>query len=207
MRPCPKCDYDLTGLPDVYTCPECGFASDLHTVVFHVGQPAGVISSIFLVGGFAAAVVSAFLGARTVGPLVAFSFGIVWLILYVGAIRAPKGQLIVNHVGVHVFLPAGPPVSLAWADVREVNASWGNAALHIIPHHGRKVTVFPIDLSRAGFPRLPLDEIRRLQALYASPEWRRAKLIQNDSGSTGSTQRETQSNGLIASPVASFGKK
>ena len=30
MKPCPKCDYDLTGLPEVHVCPECAFAYDAH---------------------------------------------------------------------------------------------------------------------------------------------------------------------------------
>ncbi len=36
---CPRCDYDLTGLPSQHACPECGFAYDEHTMVWKRIRP------------------------------------------------------------------------------------------------------------------------------------------------------------------------
>ena len=54
---CPRCNYDLRGLPPPHRCPECGLAYDEHTQIWRPAQPWRVYLVLLSYSGFFAIVV------------------------------------------------------------------------------------------------------------------------------------------------------
>jgi hypothetical protein len=139
---CPRCSYDLTGLPDVHTCPECGFEYDpLARSIVLRGRRVYAFNLIWSVAfaltyfyfwyprmDFASgkAIVIAFLGVALVTTLYR-----VWK-------RENLPQLLLmNRHGLAFHPPTVASTVVPWSDITRAKCSWVTGALCVIGRDGQ----------------------------------------------------------------------
>ena len=176
MKPCLKCDYDLTGLPDEHACPECGLAYDPHNVRIRLAStfgPAG--TAAILVMALWILVAPSCVG-RTRGAFESWAFTILAVYGFVVVLRsahrrATRRRIIFNREGLHVFRRDALHVAVPWEQIVSANVSGVTRALKLLdPRGGLVLKVSAHELGRARYSRQFADEIMRLKELYAADE-------------------------------------
>jgi len=115
---CPRCSYDLTGLPETHVCPECGCPYDSHSTAIPLtgrkNQYVGLTMWIPLV-----ALLAWIKGRRGVGfvampflaPFVVALVGTVVLLLRRGGLPT---RLILHRDGIELVTPGQEPLTWPW---------------------------------------------------------------------------------------------
>ena len=145
MHACPQCDYDLSGLPDVYTCPECEFDYDPHAEVFLLttrGRAAkNMFLALFLIG--MALLTMADNAWRTdVSGMSWYIAVLAFMAVYYAATAFRKRhefQLSFNRFGVQLDHPKCGFERLPWARFDDVRICWYWRRLRIRDVDGRLV--------------------------------------------------------------------
>jgi hypothetical protein len=134
LKHCPWCDYNLTGLPADYVCPECGHPVNRRTLV--IGRRAGkLIRNIFL----EAALVSAILlftmlifgGQVTVSLLVMYI--VVWLIALIAGLSryGTTHRLVIADEGLTIERYSRQPEHIPWSRVKGADQGWNKRILRV----------------------------------------------------------------------------
>lgn len=172
MRPCPRCDYDLTGLPDEHICPECGFAYDKHAISIRLSARKeyrkalvfGVIYMLFWVG-------LRQLGSFAVPVGVLFGFVIVFLVMLLFQFwkyRTVADRMILTREGFMFHSPTGTTPPVPWSEVKSARCSWWDGQLRIDrPNHYEPLTISHRSVGGVRIGKKCADEINRLKELYS----------------------------------------
>ena len=171
-RRCPRCDYDLTGLPVEHICPECGFAYDLHSTSIRLtarreyrnAQIVGVFWLAYFV----------FMWKR--GPVGASGWLLTIVIFIFAGIfifRQRKfptiaERMIFRRDGFMFYSPSGTTPPVSWSTIRSASCSWWDGKL-IIDQTGNQD---PISISHRSLGGVRIGkqcaaEIIRLKEIYA----------------------------------------
>ena len=175
MHPCPKCKYDLTGLPEVHACPECGFEYDPHTELFDIGPPyVSSSKALVILSLCAVSFVLAFYFRIAGESFFWMSMVVVVVVMYLRRPHSAKHVLIANRQGIFIIRPATSDQHIPWSNIHEIRHNWLTGAIQFIDRENKNVPIHPA-LKFPAFAALErcVDEIRRLQALYCSSDWRR----------------------------------
>lgn len=176
MKPCLKCDYDLTGLPDEHTCPECGFTYDSENVAVDLRyRPSGLLIRIAIFAMAALPLCFFFGSLENVVLLWAWVWQIAWLTgfhLYcMRARRKLEPKLILNRSGIHVARSFHDIEFWPWEVVGEAKHSWVTGRMTIQNACGDAVFFLPIrETGKLKTARQCATEIMRLKELYAARE-------------------------------------
>jgi len=170
---CPRCSYELTGLPAVHTCPECGFEYDsLSTSITLRGR------RVYLEDLIKSVVVGvAVFGPWSVrsGPAVEKEIVVVFLGIVVSSalygLWKREGLpclLLLNRRGLTFHPPSFGMTLLSWGEIRRARCSWVTGALCIIGHDGQTLLRCPYrTLGTLRIAKRCAAEINRLREGYS----------------------------------------
>jgi len=141
MTTCPQCDYDLAGLPEEYTCPECGFEYDIHASVIKLTarrlyykdfthHAIGAVLLIMLLSGVVGA-----------SPIIA-AIPVLLLLPPIYRILMSTGKpvhMALNRRGIYFDCPRMRGRFVGWADVGKAEYSWMFGRFRIRDPNGRKI--------------------------------------------------------------------
>ncbi len=138
MRSCLRCGYNLTGLPEEYLCPECGYAYDDSSEKIEFGKQTS--SWAELTWGLVWALLACRFAVRHDWMLASF-LGLGFLIPVVRVLRRLRNSIIefgiMNRTSFDVFGGNHLILSIPWSDVARVQDDrwWGKT--YIVGHDGR----------------------------------------------------------------------
>lgn len=136
-RQCPQCDYNLTGLPDEHTCPECGFAFDAYSTCIRLSARENYrhaqVMIVFWILYFV------FVVWRQVGPsrmsasiLVLFSLVAVGRLLYESRrIQTAADRMIFARAGLSFYSTTSTSIPIPWSIIKSASCSWVDGSLRI----------------------------------------------------------------------------
>ncbi len=138
---CPRCQYDLAGLPAEYTCPECGLRYDSRTTAIICRGRRNQYYAAAV--GAANLLVLIFWGTRVAVPALLI-IGITVLFILVISWRLGRAQrwphrIILNPEGVRFEPPDSPPSIYPWEKVCRAEYSWTDGRLRILGPDGNEV--------------------------------------------------------------------
>lgn len=130
---CPRCKYDLTGLPSIHTCPECGFGYNANEEVIVIGRrKPNLFTSALNVANMVVVIVS---GAR-LGVFawkwwgMSFLLGMLVLFVFARMKASRDGSLmLVGQDGIRFDPPWKGMHSLTWDNVFRAERSIWNGSL------------------------------------------------------------------------------
>jgi hypothetical protein len=169
---CPRCNYDLTGLPEIHTCPECGLNYDPDTVAIELRGVRHPVAVLFWAVIWIALLV--FILQRGAPRMRDWFFltvaGAGFLVdLYRSFIRSGlRNRLVINHEGLHFKLSCGDDRIVRWEEIGLADRTWVTGTLRIRGPDGSSVFVCPF----AEFNRnkkmvlRSIAEINRLKKIY-----------------------------------------
>ena len=152
MMLCPRCDYDLTGLPEQHTCPECGCGYDQHSIGIPLTGRRHQRWALWLfipIGGLLTvlAVQRGASGWDTLRHLmvpVAFTVG--YCVRTARRAGLPT-RMVLNRNGVELVTPGQEGLSWNWSIIQSVDVEWVWGRFQLISTKGEVL------LSR-GYPNL-----------------------------------------------------
>lgn len=170
---CPRCDYDLTGLPAEHTCPECGCKYDEHSIgISLTGRRryfwtwVAVAMNSFVI----------FRSAQRAGPgleilrrfVVPALFFFAIFIHWRRQVNLPS-RLILDCEGVELATPAQDSLQWPWAMIRTIEVDWAWGYSRLKSHDGAVL----ISRHYSSFGTLKLAnycaaEINKRIAIYAA---------------------------------------
>jgi hypothetical protein len=170
---CPCCSYDLTGLPEVHTCPECGFEYDALAMSITLrGRRAYTVNLIS----------SAAMGLTYFGflyPRTGFTAGKATLIIFLGIAllvtlyRLWKREtvprlLLLSRRGLAFHPPSFDITLLPWGEITGASCSWVTGVLCITGKDGQTVLRCPYQtLGTLRIAKRCAAEINRLREGYS----------------------------------------
>lgn len=171
---CPRCDYDLTGLPAVHTCPECGCNYDEHSIGFRLTARRNELWGACMVAIFFTFLTwlklrkGAARGQFLVDLLmpVAFLAGVGWRFQKRAGLPT---RLTLDRDGVALMTPGQEPVRWAWGEIG--SAELGNVWSFFTIHSTDQSKLFNRYSSRLGSRKLVrrcVAEINKRIAIYAT---------------------------------------
>ena len=118
MKPCLKCDYDLTGLPDEHACPECGLQYDPDNVAIELARKPAILEVVVALTGLGI-IYASFWSGKALGALEDWMSAILVIQLFVLLLMWAVGRgtwrrIIINRLGVHVFCREGQCETVPW---------------------------------------------------------------------------------------------
>jgi len=172
---CPLCSYDLTGLSETHTCPECGLNYDPDTVAIElrgVRHPVAVLVPPVILGAFLAFVIQR--GAVQMKHWVILAVGGASILvdLYRSFIRfGLRNRLVINHEGLHFKLLCGDDRTVRWEEIGLADRTWVTGTLRIRGPDGSSVFVCPIrEFNGKKMVLRSIAEINRLKEIYKPTE-------------------------------------
>jgi len=118
---CPRCNYDLSGLPSEHRCPECGCPYDsTSTSILLTGRRRHWLQLIFSI------VVLALLTGALGGRFLRWDRPSIWVLLIPGVIAPAyllcrRGvlptRLVLHREGLELHTPGHPPLAWSWEEV------------------------------------------------------------------------------------------
>lgn len=138
---CPRCDYDLTGLPPRHICPECGCQYDEHSILIRLkGRRLyfrnAVPLCLFLALGLGAKSRQGGISREAVisvtGLLILVLVDTFWRFQMRG--HYPVAMLL-DRAGVELITPGQEPMRWPWPDILRADVSWMLGRFRLI---GRK---------------------------------------------------------------------
>jgi hypothetical protein len=166
------CQYDLTGLPEVHTCPECGFEYDPHAQVIRLFPQRRIYGHFVAAGTWMVPILLLRRGAFSQQDAALFlgSIAVVLLVttFYWSRIAGSPRRLVLNRHGVRFDHPSISGEAIPWAGLAKAEFDWVFGKLWLISPQG--TTLHEVPYRKLGSTRLSrrcADEINRLAALYA----------------------------------------
>jgi len=171
---CPRCDYDLTGLPAVHACPECGCRYDEHSIGIPLTARRYELLGVCMVGFFFTFLTWLKLrrGAARWEFLVDLLMPVVFLAGVGWRFQKRAGlptRLTLDRDGVALMTPGQEPVRWAWGEIG--SAELGDVWSFFMIYSLDRVTLFSRYSSRLGSRKLVkrcAAEINKRIAIYAS---------------------------------------
>lgn len=126
---CPRCDYDLTGLPVQHTCPECGCNYDEHSIGIELTGRRNEFWAAGLVGGMM--LVSLIIkiqrgksSSELVGTLVSLFLVGFFLFWRLQRRAGSPSRIILDALGTELATKGQEPLRWPWRDIRRVEVDW-----------------------------------------------------------------------------------
>lgn len=175
LKHCPRCRYNLRGLPARHTCPECGFAYDPDCVIIRLrGWRKRDVWSILGLGGILIAVLvdafrPPFYGrpAEWLRALAYLGLPVAWLGYYVARARFNRRAVIINHLGVTFDTPTIRVRFVPWSDIGRATFDWKTERFCVEGRDGNPIVSCDAEgLSTSGVADKCAYEINEAKAVY-----------------------------------------
>ena len=168
---CPRCQYDLTGLPEIHTCPECCFAYDPHAIYLRLKVRRAIWNQIFM--GLVLISASLYFAGSRITPkenmpliatiILAMILGILQLLVSHGRV-----SLTLNRFGVTISDEREEDTRTSWNDIQDVRFSWITGTIVIRSNLPKRLVIAYLQVGGFFKARRLAREIRRLKNVYAT---------------------------------------
>ncbi len=141
---CLMCGYDLQGLPEIHTCPECGLDYDLNRIVIPIGGYRRIIKLYLPLITITLPLLALFhqfirIGLSTKQIVI---MAIITLIIGIHIFRmVPRRHLYLTYLaldlkGVHFFYANGDVTHYVWPDIEQARGEWFGGDFHLAGKDG-----------------------------------------------------------------------
>ena len=169
-KSCAACEYNLAGLPDVGTCPECGVQYDPDYVVLRIPIYGRAVWKLLLIAILAVVWMRSWHhgGLTPADSFLALALiaGAIWTCRRLFPRSARYCTLIVNAYGVTIEHPAKDRQALRWSDIQRASTANGSSKLVIEGHHENVLLHCTSGFVGANVAGTCAREINRLMELY-----------------------------------------
>lgn len=168
---CPKCGYDLRGLPAAHVCPECGDAYDIFRRIVRLDYGRGwrgfSIVAVILLGIYASAIWEHWDVTSVTGLMpILLPLAFVPIFYLVRVLFWNPYRLVIDHDGVHVKYRFGDALRLPWDQLGQCRLD--ERILQLVDARGNTALGIQITaLEGAHGAELVRGEIERLRRIYS----------------------------------------
>lgn len=147
MLTCPRCSYNLQGLPAAYTCPECGLEYDPNCRVTSI-EPSESLTTQVALGVLLLAGLLWGMHVTGFDKRDVYLIALVLLSLSFTALRRSHTNfrslvIITNHQGMR-FENLGPqPREFGWTEIGSIQCTWPRRRLELLSPQGRTLLNCP----------------------------------------------------------------
>ncbi|MBI3835820.1 MAG: hypothetical protein HY287_15955 [Planctomycetes bacterium] len=124
---CPRCQYDLTGLPEIHTCPECGFDYDSNAIFVRlkIGRILWnqLLMAALLIGAMIYFATPKTRWKENFAPISLIMLSIIPVILRLLSSR-DRGSLTLNRFGVTKEKDQKRVIRIPWNEIQRVRFNW-----------------------------------------------------------------------------------
>jgi hypothetical protein len=145
---CPACGYELSGLPEWHTCPECGVPYDPHSKIYNVTDAGKHLHQIGLAVLLGVMALIAFLPQFRSGHMHLkdlLDYWAILLVLSLGSIyrlmRSAGGpcRVVASHQGIRFDHPGAKPLDVSWRQFCSARFGRLTTSLNIWDQRGRQL--------------------------------------------------------------------
>lgn len=204
LQCCPVCDYDLTGLPEAYACPECAFEYEPSIRVINERRINPWLRGIFAIITLAlgvGAVRGGFLWFERsghsdyVGVLVAVAGASIMLIAVILAFQAYRrlkrqtGKIVLTCAQIVYVDFFGNTKSAIWRDTSSVTLTGSETRVSVVDRSGHNIFVVPTEFF--GSPRKAMECVAEIRAFWYEhfilrPDAPHGRIVLSDDGASNS---------------------
>jgi hypothetical protein len=166
---CPRCQYDLAGLPEVHTCPECGFEFDPHAIFIRLKVKRGLLNQV-LIGVILFAALVHFGGSpglRKENVGLALLIVIATIPPLIRILAPERISLTVNRFGIGVEGEHDEDMCISWKDIRSVRFSWISGNIVIRGPKPKRLAIAYLQIGGFFIARRLAKQIDRLRKIYS----------------------------------------
>lgn len=168
---CLRCEYELKGLPEECTCPECGLGHDPQAFSIELYRETtqiwNLIGVIIILAYFFLLLWNRPLQWSDSFQIVLGVAGIGMILNHFFSLSDRRSLLVINKSGLHFHLPGRDDRSFRWDEIDKVNQSWFTARMRIYSPEGKKIySVSATRFKTKKYLRECITDIERMKKVY-----------------------------------------
>lgn len=140
---CLRCEYELKGLPEECTCPECGLEHDANAFSFHFVRESRYVLYVTIYTTLYSYIVlitdNKPLQWKNLILVFLALFGTAAILNYLFSLSDRQSFMIVNQAGLHFHMPGRNDRTIQWNEIGSISQSRFTARMRVYNPNGKKI--------------------------------------------------------------------